>query len=217
MLQLFWKFSRWFLIISSTLVVGLVFILFVGIASKQAQASASIKVSDIGQTLFEVDSSKVSEGVIKVVDIQNQLTSIQQNLWKNYTIQEFTSESLLGCDLPLSVITNHLALNIQQEKTKEQNSSSAIDRAFIACSLSRKFDKYALGSVWLHKAYFGGGIYGISNAAQEKFGVGVDNLTNLQAAILVVILKSPNRYRNSDEKLFEQAEYVLEQIENRDN
>lgn len=56
------------------------------------------------------------------------------------------------------------------------------------------FSKEQILEAYLNNAYFGAGMYGIGAAAEGCWGIGVDQLTYEQAALLAGVLRSPSYY-----------------------
>jgi monofunctional biosynthetic peptidoglycan transglycosylase len=57
------------------------------------------------------------------------------------------------------------------------------------------WSKPRIMEIYLNVAEWGDGIYGIEQAAQERFGVSAKDLTPRQAAALAAVLPNPNRIR----------------------
>ena len=64
----------------------------------------------------------------------------------------------------------------------------------LALRLERHLDKRAILALWLNRAYFGGGAYGIEAAAQTAFGTRARDLTRADAALLVGLPQRPTAY-----------------------
>jgi penicillin-binding protein 1A len=61
-----------------------------------------------------------------------------------------------------------------------------------AVALEHEFPKRRLLARYLNQVYFGAGAYGVSAAAQEFFGVPVEQLTVAQGALLAGVIRSPS-------------------------
>ena len=57
------------------------------------------------------------------------------------------------------------------------------------------WSKPRIMEIYLNVAEWGDGIYGVEQAAQERFGVAAKDLTPRQAAALAAVLPSPNRWK----------------------
>jgi len=57
------------------------------------------------------------------------------------------------------------------------------------------WSKPRIMEIYLNVAEWGDGIYGVEQAAQERFGVSAKDLTPRQAAALAAVLPSPNRWK----------------------
>ena len=69
-----------------------------------------------------------------------------------------------------------------------------IDEMIIALALERKLSKGQILELYLNKAYFGGGSYGIDAAARTFFGHDATELTLEEAALLAGLVKAPSEY-----------------------
>lgn len=109
-----------------------------------------------------------------------------------------------------STITQQLVKNthLSSEKTLERK----LNEIAIAMKIEENFDKDEILAMYLSVIYFGGGAYGIKDAAKLYFDCGIDELTLDQAATLAGILKNPSRYspRNSLENATERRNLVLD-------
>ena len=65
--------------------------------------------------------------------------------------------------------------------------------ASLAYQLERRYTKERILELYLNTIYFGNGAYGVQAAANEYFGVAVDQLTLGQAALLAGLIRAPNR------------------------
>ena len=73
--------------------------------------------------------------------------------------------------------------------TPERSYGRKIKEALLALRLERRFSKDELLSIYLTRAYFGGGVYGIDAAARRYFGRPASALTLYQAAMLAGVLE----------------------------
>jgi penicillin-binding protein 1A len=95
--------------------------------------------------------------------------------------------------------------------TPERSYGRKIREALLALRLERRFSKDELLAIYLNRAYFGGGVYGIDGAARRYFGRPASALTVYQAAMLAGILRAPARYSPhvSPERARDRAATVL--------
>lgn len=116
--------------------------------------------------------------------IQQGGSSITQQYAKNLLIQE-------------------AELNSQTEKEKQDAYNAATENSAerkikeirIALYLEDTYSKDEIVSGYLNLINFGGRVYGIKSAANYYYGVEPENLTLNQAATLLAIVNSPERYR----------------------
>lgn len=95
--------------------------------------------------------------------------------------------------------------------TPERSYGRKIKEALLALRLERRFSKDELLSIYLTRAYFGGGVYGIDAAARRYFGRPASALTLYQAAMLAGVLRAPARFgpHADPERARERAATVL--------
>ncbi len=91
-----------------------------------------------------------------------------------------------------STITQQLARTLFL--TREKTITRKIKEGLTAIKIERTYSKDEILELYLNQSYFGKGAYGIQAAAQTYFGKAVDSLTVSDCAVLVGILKAPNRY-----------------------
>jgi len=78
--------------------------------------------------------------------------------------------------------------------TPEQTLSRKIKEALTAIKIERTYSKSEILEMYLNQCYFGKGAHGIQAAAQAYFSKKAQELTLPECALLVGILKAPNRY-----------------------
>jgi penicillin-binding protein 1A len=90
-----------------------------------------------------------------------------------------------------STITQQLTklLFLSSEKTFKRK----IQEVLLAIQLERAFSKEQILTLYLNRAYFGSGNYGVNNAAKFYFHKSVSNLTLNEAAIVAGVLKAPSK------------------------
>ena len=92
----------------------------------------------------------------------------------------------------VSTITQQLARNVFL--TSNRSYGRKFREAILALALERKFTKDQILELYLNKAYFGGGAYGIDAAARKFFGHSGSNLTLSESAIVAGLVKAPSNY-----------------------
>ncbi len=91
-----------------------------------------------------------------------------------------------------STITQQLAKNLflSNERTIERK----INEAFLALWLESRLSKKEILKLYLDRAYFGGGAFGVDGAAQYYFGKSVRDVTLPEAAMLAGLFKAPSKF-----------------------
>ena len=91
-----------------------------------------------------------------------------------------------------STLTQQLAKNLflTQEKTLQRKAQEAV----LAIWLESKFTKDEILQLYLNRVYFGGGAYGIEQAAHTFFNKTAPELSVMEAARLAASLKAPTNY-----------------------
>lgn len=108
-----------------------------------------------------------------------------------------------------STITQQLARNAYNLKEEAvRNGESSIQRklveAFLAQRIEKRYSKREIMEFYLNRIYFGCGYYGIRSAALGYFGKEPRELSQLEAASIIGLIKNPNDYnplRNPRENL----------------
>ncbi len=77
--------------------------------------------------------------------------------------------------------------------TPERSVKRKIQEAMLAFWLERKFSKEQILSIYLNRAYFGAGAYGVEAAARRYFGRSAGTVSLPQAAMIAGLLKAPSR------------------------
>ncbi|HET6970662.1 MAG TPA: biosynthetic peptidoglycan transglycosylase, partial [Phenylobacterium sp.] len=109
-----------------------------------------------------------------------------------------------------STITQQTArlLFLNQERTLERKATELV----YAVELERAYSKPQILGMYLSRANFGSGAYGLEAAAQRYFNKPASKLTIKEAAMLAGVLKSPTNYNpaNEPEACEERAKLVLD-------
>lgn len=94
-----------------------------------------------------------------------------------------------------STLTQQLARNLflTSSKTFARKGREIV----LALALERKFNKDAILELYLNRAYFGGGAYGIDAASRKFFGHPAASLSTAEAAIIAGLVQAPSRYAPS--------------------
>ncbi|WP_036667018.1 transglycosylase domain-containing protein [Paenibacillus sp. UNC217MF] len=131
---------------------------------------------------------------------------LARSVWINVTKQQKAQGG--------STITMQLARNLFL--THDKTFSRKMKEMAIAANLEWNFSKQEILEMYLNKVYFGHGQYGIENAARYYFGKttrvngDLPTVNKAEAAILVGLLKAPERYSPSKNmKLALQRQHVV--------
>ena len=91
-----------------------------------------------------------------------------------------------------STLTQQLAKNLflTQEKTLTRKAQEAV----LAIWLESRFTKDEILQLYLNRVYFGGGAYGVEQAAHTFFNKSASELSVMEAARLAASLKAPTNY-----------------------
>ncbi len=112
-----------------------------------------------------------------------------------------------------STITQQLAkvLYLSHEKTFRRKLREAV----IAVMLERQLTKEDILELYLNRAYFGSGAYGVETASETYFGKSAGKLSLKEAAMIAGLLKAPNRYSpfRDIERAGRRARVVLRRME----
>ena len=91
-----------------------------------------------------------------------------------------------------SSITQQLAKNLFL--TNERSISRKINEAYLALWLEHHLSKKEILSLYLDRAYMGGGAFGVQAAAQYYFGKSARDINLAEAAMLAGLFKAPTKY-----------------------
>ncbi len=78
--------------------------------------------------------------------------------------------------------------------TPDRTVRRKIQEAMLAFWLEREFSKEEILTIYLNRAYFGAGAYGVDAASRRYFGRSARDLDVAQAAMIAGLLKAPSRY-----------------------
>lgn len=91
-----------------------------------------------------------------------------------------------------STLTQQLAKNLFL--TNERSIERKIKEAFLATWLEANLSKKEILSLYLDRAYMGGGTFGAAAAAQFYFGKNIKDINLAEAAMLAGLFKAPAKY-----------------------
>jgi penicillin-binding protein 1A len=91
-----------------------------------------------------------------------------------------------------SSITQQLAKNVFLNN--ERSISRKITEAFLALWLEHRLTKREILSLYLDRAYMGGGAFGVEAAARHYFGKSARDVTLAEAAMLAGLFKAPTKF-----------------------
>lgn len=118
-----------------------------------------------------------------------------------------------------STITQQLARNAfnlkdEARRRKEGPYERKLVEAFLARRIERRFTKDEIVELYLNRIYFGSGYYGLRSAALGYFGKEPRDLTTLECATIVGVIKRPNDLSplNSPEASRRSRNRVLERM-----
>jgi penicillin-binding protein 1A len=91
-----------------------------------------------------------------------------------------------------STITQQAAKNLFL--TPDRTIKRKVQELLLALWLEQRFSKDQILAIYLNRAYFGAGAYGVDAAARKYFNRPVTRVSTYQAAMLAGLLKAPSRY-----------------------
>ncbi len=108
-----------------------------------------------------------------------------------------------------STITMQVARNffLSREKTFARK----LNEIFLALKIERELTKQEILDLYLNKIYFGNRAYGVQAAAHIYYGVGIDQLTLAQTAMIAGLPKAPSSFNPivNPHRALERRAYVL--------
>jgi penicillin-binding protein 1A len=81
----------------------------------------------------------------------------------------------------------------------EQTLGRKLEEAATALALERNYSKQLILELYLNTIYLGNGAYGVGAAAQEYFGVPVEDLSLAQSATIAGVIQAPSRHDPRDQ------------------
>lgn len=91
-----------------------------------------------------------------------------------------------------STITQQLVKNTHL--TQERTLSRKLKELAIAIQLEKEYSKDEILAMYLSVIYFGGGAYGVKQAANTYFGKNIEDLSLDECAVLAGIVRNPSKY-----------------------
>ncbi len=91
-----------------------------------------------------------------------------------------------------STITQQVAKNLFL--THDRTAKRKVQELLLALWLEQKLTKDQILSLYLNRAYFGAGAYGVDAAAHKYFDVPAARVSTYQAAMLAGLVRAPSRY-----------------------
>lgn len=95
-----------------------------------------------------------------------------------------------------STITQQLAKNAKL--SADQTLTRKARELFLAIEIEKKYSKDEILEMYLNKAYFGNGVWGVQDASRKYFGKDAKDVTIDEAAVLAGMLKGPSIYNPID-------------------
>jgi len=95
-----------------------------------------------------------------------------------------------------STLTQQLALNTFLGGAHTRSLNRKLLEAFLAIRIEQNFTKKQIMEAYMNRIYFGtpGGVYGVETASQAYFHKHAKDMSLTQSAMLVALIRSPNRY-----------------------
>ncbi len=119
-------------------------------------------------------------------------------------------QNLRGNRVGGSTLTQQLVKNaiLSSEKTFTRKAKELI----LSVELERRYTKDEILQIYFNEIPYGSTYYGIEAAAQNYFGLSVDELTIGQAATIASLPKAPTTYLNNPDRLVARRDYILSEM-----
>ncbi len=220
------------ILIFLVLAVGLATSGYIAVA-KGVPSIAELKKHRVtgGAKIYADDDSligefKVEKGIFVPVDripanLKNAIVAVEDSrFWRHNGIDYIGIARALVTDILHaslkeggSTITQQLAkiMFLSPEKTLQRK----LREAQLAVKLEKELSKKEILELYLNRAYFGHGAYGVEMASRTYFGKSVGRITLPEAAILAGLVKAPTTYSpyNDLVKAKKRQEVVLARME----
>ncbi len=116
-------------------------------------------------------------------------------------------QNLIGNRVGGSTLTQQLVKNaiLSNEKTIIRK----VKELILSLALERRYSKDEILQIYFNEIPYGSTYYGMEAAAQNYFGISVNELTLAQAATLAALPKAPTTYLNNPDRLQARRDYIL--------
>ena len=116
-------------------------------------------------------------------------------------------DNLTGNPTGGSTLTQQLVKNaiLSNEKTIIRK----VKELILSVELERRYSKDEILQIYFNEIPYGSTYYGLEAAAQNYFGLSVNELTLAQAATLAALPKAPTTYLNNPDRLQARRDYIL--------
>ncbi|GAB6108427.1 transglycosylase domain-containing protein [Fusibacter bizertensis] len=193
-----WKIIRRLLLIA--IMIGIVITVPIVITGYQMYKAAVEELPVISKVEeIKSDESYVAYDEISSTFLSQVVISEDRKFFDHFginitsTARAFINNLLAGAKVEGgSSITQQLAKNMYF--TFEKRYERKVAELFVAFELEKVYSKKEILELYCNIAYFGEGSYGIKEATLHYYGKEPINITDEEAAALVITLKSPNNY-----------------------
>ena len=119
-------------------------------------------------------------------------------------------QNLIGNRVGGSTLTQQLVKNaiLSNEKTLIRK----VKELILSLELERRYSKDEILQIYFNEIPYGSTYYGMEAAAQNYFGISVNELTLAQAATLSALPKAPTTYLNNPDRLEARRDYILDEM-----
>lgn len=116
-------------------------------------------------------------------------------------------QNLIGNRVGGSTLTQQLVKNaiLSNEKTIIRK----VKELILSLALERRYSKDEILQIYFNEIPYGSTYYGMEAAAQNYFGISVNELSLAQAATLAALPKAPTTYLNNPDRLQARRDYIL--------
>ena len=194
----YWKIIRRLLLIA--IMIGIIVTVPIVITGYQMY-KAAVEELPVTSKVEEIksDESYVSYDEISSTFLSQVVISEDRKFFDHFginitsTARAFINNLLAGAKVEGgSSITQQLAKNMYF--TFEKRYERKVAELFVAFELEKAYSKKEILELYCNIAYFGEGSYGIKEATMHYYGKEPIDITDEEAAALVITLKSPNYY-----------------------
>lgn len=171
-------------------------------ATSQAPAESSQIVADDGSLITSLHAEEDRETVplSRIPEsLRNAVVAIEdERFWQHNGVDTKAVGRAIYADAREGTVVEG-GSTITQQYVKNRlvrsgrNVRRKVQEASLAYQLEQRSSKERILELYLNTIYFGNGNYGVQAAARGYFGVGVEQLSLGQAALLAGIIRAPNR------------------------